>query len=261
MSVRARKTDVLLVPVDVDGENLEGFYAELNCRLKQQLEEIHLDCSLLEHASSTHINTLWQARNRCEEAGVAVRLISVGYGLARVLEVLDLCGLFLTERDGVEAAAGAPGPDMDTPPPEELVLDVCPTVEGIRDAMRCLHGYVTGLSLGEIFAFDLETVFYEVTTNIRLHGEIGGGQVIRFTAAPRNGVFRLRFEDPGPHFDPTSREMDFDLRRAAKNRERRGFGLAMIKRLVDRISYERQDEQLNILNLEKSMRRNGGHLQ
>lgn len=260
MSVRAERTISLLVPLDVDEETMEGFYAELDGRLRESPGEILLDCSLLEHASSTHINTLWQARDRCEEAEIKVRLTEVTYGLARVLEVLDLYDLFTAERDGVEARKGVGRPDLNASASPAFSIDVNPTVDGISGAMQDLHDYLVRLNLGEIFAFDLETVFYEVTTNIRLHGDLREGEYIKLTAVPRNGFFHLRFEDTGPHFDPTSRTTDFDPKRAMRKRQRRGFGLAMIKKLVDRLSYERQDDRVNILSLEKRITANGGHL-
>lgn len=257
MPVRADKMVTLLVPVGVDGETVKGFYTELDSYLHESPEQVLLDCSLLEHATSTHINALWQARNRCEDAGVAVKLTSVTYGLERVLIVLDLYDLFAAERDGVEARA-ARGLEMDAGHPDALVLEVPPTTEGVGAAMHALHDYLIGLSLGEMFAFDLETVFYEVTTNIRLHGQLREDESIRFDAIPQNGIFRLRFEDPGPRFDPTSRETNFDPREAMRARQRHGFGLAMIKSLMDGLHYERENDRLNILNLEKRICRNGG---
>ena len=259
MSLRAERTATLLVPLDLDGGTLEGFYAELHDQLSRMPVEVLLDCSLLDHASSTHINTIWQARNRCEEAGVAFKLTSVTYGLERVLKILDLYDFFSTERDGVEARAGKHVAETDGTSPQMLALEVEPTVEGIRKAMATLHEYLMRLDLGEVLAFDLETVFYEVTTNIRLHGKMDRGEFIMFRAVPRNEVFRLRFEDTGPYFDPTSRADEFDPRKAMRNRQRQGFGLAMIKKLVDSISYERANGRFNILDLEKQIGGNGGH--
>ena len=256
MSVRAGKSVTLMVPVDIDDRTTQGFYAELSGRLRETPAELLLDCSLLEHASSTHINTLWQARNRCEEAGVPVKLTEVTYGLERVLIVLDLHHLFTAERDGVEARRGAGPAGLDAAVP--LEQEVTPTVDGIAEAMSELHAYLAEINIGELLAFDIETVFYEVTTNIRIHGKLREDQPIRFTAAPREGMFNLRFEDPGPCFDPTSRATDFDPERAVRTRRRHGFGLSMIKRLMDDLTYERKDDSVNILNLKKVITGNGG---
>jgi len=258
MSVRARRTVTLLVPLDIYGDTLESFYEELRGRLKEQPEEIRLDCSLLEHATSAHINTLWHAQGKCEDAGVSAKLISVTYGLERVLAVLDLRDLFVVERDEVEARAGKYRPVRGEEAPDALSLAVAPTVEGISQGMQRLHDYLLGLNHGEMFAFDLETVFYEVTTNIRLHGDLPEGEYISFTAAASNGSVHLCFEDQGAYFDPTSRRIDFDPQRAINQRQTRGFGLAIIRKLVDGISYERQNDSVNILNLEKKINRNGG---
>ena len=260
MSVKADRSVTLTVPAGVDGQTTRGFFAELSGRLGEAPDQLLLDCSLLEHASSTHINTLWHARNRCEEAGVAMRLTGVTYGLERVLVVLDLYHLFAAERDGVEARSGAGRRHAAAGGAHALEMKIEPTVEGIARAMDSLHEYLVGLDLGELFAFDIETVFYEVTTNIRIHGELREGQSIKFTAVPQNGLFNLRFEDPGPRFDPRSRSTHFDPKLAMRTRQRHGFGLAMIKKLVDELDYERLDGSLNVLNLRKAITGNGGRL-
>jgi anti-anti-sigma factor len=258
MPVRRSSPAVLLVPLDLDEETLYGFYAEVDSQLDEKPAELVLDCSLLEHVASAHINTLWQARSRCEEAGVNIRLTSVTYGLERVLKVLDLNDFFRTERDGVEAREShrRSGPVAGAALP--LALDIPATVDGIVSGMNHLHAYLGGCAFGEMFVFDVETVFYEVATNIRLHGDLGNGERIHFTASCGNGVFRLRFEDGGPRFDPTTAVVNFDPGIAVRNKHRHGFGLVIIRKLVDRISYERSENGLNILNLEKSIGGNGG---
>jgi anti-sigma regulatory factor (Ser/Thr protein kinase)/anti-anti-sigma regulatory factor len=251
MSVKAESNAALMVPVALDKRDVRSFQDELERRLSASPEELELDCSLLEHASSTHVNTLWEARRRCEEVGVKMKLTSVTYGLERVLTVLDLYDLFITERDGIEAAGRGGRPALEYVPAPVFSLDVKPTVQGIDEAMGGLHDYLMWLNNGELFAFDLETVFYEVATNIRLHGELAEDECIEFQAFPRNGSFYLRFKDPGPYFDPTSRNSDLDPEEVIRGRQRRGFGIVMINRLVDAISYEREDDSFNVLNLAK----------
>jgi anti-sigma regulatory factor (Ser/Thr protein kinase)/anti-anti-sigma regulatory factor len=258
MSVKASRTVTLIVPADADAETIKGFCTDLDSHLTGEVQDVELDCSLLEHATSMHVNTLWRALSKCEDAGVAMRLVSVTYGLERVLKVLDLYDLFVAERDGVEAEPGQGGIETNREAPPMFQLAIEPSEDGIRRAADSLHDFTIGLRFGELFAFDVETAFYEVTTNIRIHGGLKQGENIHLLAFIRNGFFRMRFEDSGSPFDPTGKSLEYDPARAVMNRQRQGFGLVMIRRMVDCISYERVNDRMNVLNLDKRISRNGG---
>ena len=90
MSIEATAHCSIFIPPDSDEDVLDGFFLELDTLLEEGVEAINIDCSLLNHTRSGHINALWDALTRCEEAGVPMRLTSVGYGLERLLKVLDL---------------------------------------------------------------------------------------------------------------------------------------------------------------------------
>jgi anti-sigma regulatory factor (Ser/Thr protein kinase)/anti-anti-sigma regulatory factor len=251
MSVTTEKSRRILVPADLDEGALDGFFAELDITLEESPKEISLDCSLLDHATSGHINTLWDAQTRCEHAGIPMRLLSVRYGLERVLKILDLFDLFTVEQIAVVPEDDTAGDGSGAFRPPAFELEIRPTMEEVSEAVVKLHDYLVRLGLPGSYAFDMETVFYEVATNIRRHGGLGENDLVSVRAIPGEEHVTLRFADPGQPFDPTGRKTMFDPRRAIRLKQTNGIGLAMIKRLVDTISYERVGNRLNVLTLEK----------
>lgn len=251
------KTDMgctILVPQDLDQETLEGFYAELKASLDESPKRITLDCSLLDHATSGHINILWEAQTRCEQAGISMRLLSVAYGLERVLRILDLYDLFV-----VESAGGGARPETDPDPtssgqPPALECRFKATMEGITGTLAKLHSFLLHLGLPATYAFDLETVFYEVATNIRRHGGLKEDDTVAFKVIMGKNEITLRFADAGLPFDPTGKRSAFDPDLAIRLKQSNGIGLTMVKRLVDTISYERVGNRENVLILGKRLR-------
>ena len=246
---------VITVPADLDGGTVMDFYSKLDSLIEERPVEILLDCSDLEHTTSSHISTLWQARQRCQRAGIPVRLSSVRYGLFRILKILNLYELFEFEQGTVESKPGMEKARLGAESVPALRLDFLPSAWAIKDALDRFHDYLRELNVQEICAFDLETVFYEITTNIRLHGQLDDDDCIGFVATPCGDVISLRFIDPGPMFDPTSDPPHFDPDQAIRRRQTSGFGLTMIRRLVDSISYHRRDDGRNVVTLTKKLSR------
>ena len=143
--------------------------------------------------------------------------------------------------------------EISTEKSDLLKMKIRPAFQDIEQALDRLHGFLKQLDLEEICAFDLEIAFYEVTVNIILHGGLSRSDFIEFTATPGHDQISLRFVDPGSQFDPTNHDSSFNPQVAIRTRQKHGFGLVMIKRLVDKLSYERVDNRLNVVTLEKKL--------
>jgi anti-sigma regulatory factor (Ser/Thr protein kinase)/anti-anti-sigma regulatory factor len=254
MSVKAKRGRSISIPTDSDHSSLAGFFEDLETLIKEEPQEIAVDCSLLEHTSSSHINALWEALTRCERAGITMRLTSAGYGLERVLRVLDLYDLFTVDEESREPAPVSRPVSLGRTQTAPLNLEFEPDVDGVADALLRFHDHLKTLSVSEICAFDLETVFYEVAMNICRHGGLRPEDNISFSATLDGRYLCLRFTDSGSFFDPTKNPEDFSARRAIRRKQRHGLGLTMIRRLVDVISYERVDDELNVVTLRKRLR-------
>ena len=254
MAVRSKRSCSITMPTDVEGDVLKGFFSELAGLLAERPEEITLDCSLLVHVSSSHVNSLWEAQTICEHAGIRLRLCFVRYGLHRVLRVLDLDEFFLIDADSLETAEE----------PQELPVrgrampvfnvDLTLTLTDISLALERFETFVRGLGIPGQCAFDLQTVFYEIMTNIRRHGGLDKSESVSVTVTPSCEKVTMNFVDAGRPFDPTGPMQKFDPRSAIKRRQRDGIGLSLIRRLVDRIRYQRVDGRLNVVTIEKDLR-------
>jgi anti-sigma regulatory factor (Ser/Thr protein kinase) len=242
------------MPPDCDQGVLDGFFLELDTLLDEGVESVDIDCSLLSHTRSGHINALWDALTRCEEAGVRMRLTSVGFGLERLLEVLGLLPLFTLE------------PSERKPRPEYGHLGggatrqtafsarFDPTMDDIGNTFIRFHDFLKQLRVSEMHAFDLETVFYEISNNIVRHGGLPTVSSISFSATLEGENLELRFEDEGKPFDPTGYSRHFDHHEAIRQEESHGLGMTIIQRLVDQISYQRAEGIRNVVAIEKRVK-------
>jgi len=249
----------IIVPPDLNLNASRGFLADLDVALKTATGEIALDCSGLRNVTSSQIGTLWEAKTRCDAAGVAMRLMSVGRGLEKVLRLLDLYDVLVAragEPGGAVAsepdapAAQTPGPGADGAAENVFELELEASADCISKAMDAFRGFLTRLGLPEMCIFDLGTAFYEVATNARQHGGLGGRGHLSFAAVYEDGRVKLRFVDSGRPFDPARQAPHFDVEEAIGRRQNRGIGLFLVRKLMDSISYERVGNQ-NIVSLEK----------
>jgi anti-sigma regulatory factor (Ser/Thr protein kinase) len=242
------------MPPDCDQGVLDGFFLELDTLLEEGVECIDVDCSLLSHTRSGHINALWDALTRCEEAGVRMRLTSVGFGLERLLHVLDLLPLFTVEQSERKPRpeCGHLGGGATRQTAFSARFD--PTMDDIGNAFIRFHDFLKRLRVSEAHAFDLETVFYEISSNIVRHGGLPTVSSISFSATLEGENLELRFEDEGKPFDPTGYSRHFDHHEAIRQEERHGLGMTIIQRLVDQISYKRADGIRNVVAIQKRVK-------
>lgn len=255
MSVKSDIDNKILVPCDLSFGSEREYFERLDDVLSRKIDYVFLDCTLLERVTSSHINILWQSYSMCIAAGVPVRFSSVSVNLKRVLMMLDLYDLLISEPIGFTELTGHDMPIRKKNVGKELRLEFAAGKEDIDNAIEDLRRFLKTLQLPEFTAFEIETVFYEVVTNIRLHGHIPEGSIIKATVEIRPGGIKLCFIDRGVPFDPARQTKKFDPNQSAGTRQRRGYGIVMINRMMDKIHYERQDGCLNVLTLEK----NGGH--
>jgi serine/threonine-protein kinase RsbW len=243
----------IIVPPDVDTGSSLAFLAGLDASLDSSVGEIVLDCSELLGASSSQVRVLWHARARCLAAGAGMRLVSVGPGLERVLRVLDLYGLFTVETDPPAHAKGAGAETTGCAGRTAFEIRCEPSIEGIDKAAAEFRSFLVRLGLTEMCTFDLGTAFYEIATNVRLHGKLASGETLSFSAVGENGKMRLTFADSGIPFDAASNVPKINMSEMVKRRQNHGMGLALVARLTDSMSYDRVDGR-NVLLLEKALK-------
>jgi anti-sigma regulatory factor (Ser/Thr protein kinase)/anti-anti-sigma regulatory factor len=244
---------MLLCPAELSTDSVADFLQEMERLFSEQaIEEIEVDCSPVERVVSSHINMLWQVKVRCIETGAKIKLLSPSKEMIRVLKVLDLFDLFMGDvaeetHKYIPTSEGPPALTQD----KLFELSFRADVKGVDTALESFRDFLRELHISGNSAFELETAFYEVATNIRLHGRLLSEDTVEFKAACRIDMLSMEFVDPGRPFDFEFHRRDFNPREAIKEKKTRGFGLAMVTRMTDNVFYERRDKRLNVLTLEK----------
>jgi len=254
MLVEAGATLVVKVPKVLSVTAVDNFYDDLNKGLSNKPGIVELDCSQIELVTSSHINLLWEARSSCLNLNIDIKLSFVSAGLLRVLKVLDLYEVFfgsggssVVEEDGIQAVNTALCEDV-------LNLEFRVESKATTRALAEFRRFLSKLKIPMKNVIELEIVFYEVATNIRLHSGLTSDNTIIFTVTPSPDKLAMCFSDHGKEFDPTGYTSDFNPEKIIKGRKKHGFGLTMITRMTGKMTYERRDDRVNVLILEKFWR-------
>ncbi|MCD6161059.1 MAG: ATP-binding protein [candidate division Zixibacteria bacterium] len=243
--------NTIMVPIELSENAEQSFLQHLENLSNVHSLPIKLNCSQLKQTTSTHIGLLWQAREIFEEKGIKMSLLWPTPELIRVLKVLNLTEFFnfdgdsqtidRTEFISFEISAS---PEIYR---DEFIADN----ESLNKALEKFKQFLIRINLTKYISFDLIIIFYEVGNNICTHGTTNGSNKVIFKAKVFNNRIVMQFEDNGLPFNPTEKMTDFHPLEAAKKRQKRGFGLSIIKKLIDDISYTYSDNGMNKLTLEK----------
>lgn len=242
---------MVAVPAELTGPAEDQFEEHLRVTLETGPPTVWLDCAALQQVTSRHIELLWRTQLRCQRCTTEVRLENPTPGLIRVLTVLDLAELFYcapldTGAAPVAAISGA------GPAKANYKDTFAPGAEEVARASERYDAFLAGLSVPELIRFELRTIFYEVANNISQHGGISDRSPVRFWAEYGTARIMMTFTDAGRAYDPTAADGDFDPRAAAKKRRVRGFGIPMVRRMTDAMSYVRSADGRNILTIVKT---------
>jgi anti-sigma regulatory factor (Ser/Thr protein kinase)/anti-anti-sigma regulatory factor len=239
------------VPAELGSRAEDQFEERLRATLETNPPTVLLDCVALQLVTSRHIELLWRTRLRCQRSATKVRLQNPTSGLVRVLTVLDLAELFDCLPSPADGFSGEPTSAFD--PADASYQDKFPPIPGeIVSASERFNAFLAGLPVPEMTRFELRTIFYEIASNIRQHGGMDDGTPVAFWAEFGSGRIIMTFADTGREYDPTAAEVDFDASTAAKKRRVRGFGIPMVRRMADTMSYIRSADGRNILTIVKT---------
>ena len=243
---------VIAIPGQLSPDDAAELDAALQQLFARQPEAISLDCQDVDHLTSSHVKLLWQARTACADRGVTVRLSSAPEHVWKVLEVLDLAEFFI--RDESSAAAGSRASPQELLGAQDVHEDHFMAIrDTIEEAQARFVTYMERAGLPVSTQYVLRTLFYEVATNVQLHAAKHGCPSIDFSAVADRSKIVMTFVDDGPPFDPTLFE-DREESSADDADNRRSFGIAIMRRLADRMVYKRLDDRRNALILERNWR-------
>lgn len=248
----AKTNDIIPVPGEITNDSGRDFFENLKTLVSGSGGPINIDCSAMKMVTSNHVSILWQARDICAGANREIHLLSASQNLIRVLKMMDLADLF-----NIHPAEGNPMGEITQTfllaPQNNFSADIDLSVENINRAMIKFLEYLAGFGISERITFELQTVFYEIATNLRIHVGRQCGNSFKFMTTCASDKLIMRFVDSGHSFDPTKVPNHLNPDMAIMTKQQGGLGLIMVKRMIDRMSYERKNGCLNILTLEKKL--------
>ncbi|MEZ5360316.1 MAG: ATP-binding protein [Candidatus Zixiibacteriota bacterium] len=254
MVINDTKVHTVELPSDISVKVLGEFENKILDLVEHKPHLVSIDCSNLGQATSSHVNALWLAYLYCKDAGIEVCISSPTEQLVRVLKLLDLHELFTFDDDTIRTRMRKVVRSISSENISTYADEFPADSENINAAMERFRQYLNGLNIDKAIAIELGTVFYEVATNIRLHSGIKEGELIVFTSRMNDERLTLVFADSGKPFDLTKRVASFVPEHAARSRQSRGFGLEMIHRMTDGLSYRRLHDSINVLTIEKGIK-------
>jgi len=245
----------LAVPQSGNTVAFEEFQAEVDRCIDSGSGEIHLNCSELSRVTSSHVGALWLAYSKCNEAGVRLKLMSSTSHLIDTLIAMDMQGIIMESEEYWENKSGGGDSLAEVlVQPRMLSVEFNASSDDIERSLDQIRVFIreTGANANDSAA--IETVFYEIATNAREHSTLGpDDKIICSVETDSNGAI-IRLVDNGEQFDITKADTSFDPEEAIRTGKRRGFGLAMVKKLTDSISYDYRDDKSNVVTLTRYWR-------
>jgi len=254
-SVKPTKPESLFLPAELTPKLTTDFINQLQSAIGLGTTLIRVDCSQVENATSNHIGILWKAFDICRTEKVRFVLEEATAGLKKVLVILDLGELF-----GIDEIENKFIPAIN----QKNQLDsrigvfselISVTRNGVKTSLDNFLAFLREHNVPESVEMELRTVLYELLTNVIDHSELGENDNVKVMARIEINRIILTLEDTGKPFDPTSPRGPkdlVDLTAAAKDRQFKGFGLMMIRKMVDNILYRRKEDIINYVQIEKS---------
>jgi serine/threonine-protein kinase RsbW len=144
-------------------------------------------------------------------------------------------------------------------------LRVPATDAGMRAALDALEALWVAHGLTRSVTWPVEVSLDEVLANVVRHGLAGRGEAaaveldLRLDAVASPPVCEVVVSDDGPEFDPLAAAAP-DTSLGIDEREIGGLGIALVRRLMDEVEYERRDgrNRLRLLRRLVPMEGEGG---
>lgn len=243
--------------IRVDWPFKEGFEKILDNKLAlfehSDQVKIEVDCSQMNSVTSLDFRALWEAKLCCDDKQLSMILVSVSEKFRRVIENLDLNELFMIAYISTPMGAQKGSDTIRDENIAVLEFSVLLTQEAIDDATSTVRSFLRKNGATHFVSFEIATILYEVNTNIRLHSTLDNDARISVSAYCSKARITISVKDSGVEFDPSQSVLPHDIAETIASKKTRGFGLYMINKLSDKITYARLENKYNLLSFIKEL--------
>ena len=244
----------LSIPSGLDENSLREFFDQVCLLDPSKVKNVYLNCSQLEDVTSRHITVICHSMFECEKKGISCKLIAVTDSMLIAVKHLKLNDLLLLEDSDKTVFNDTSKISIKSRDVANVLrLEFMAEKEAIKANLGKFKDFLNKFNLTEKTEYELATVFYEIAMNIKQHGYNDNPDRILFKAEVLDNEISMRFKDSGKKFDPTQLVFDYDPEISIKNGRKRGLGLILINRIIDNMTYFRENGAINRLVLVKKL--------
>lgn len=238
----------------ITGETQKHLMELVQSLTSQGATRMHVDCSDLSRLTREHIWLLMQVQTLCEAQGIAVLLTAPTPTLFNIetLGSLIEASSSLTKRTApkVEPVPAPAAPQQD---PHKFEQIVRASATDIARSTREFESYLGRIGLQKVDRYVLRTLYTEAVQNIYRHAGLRDSQEFQIVVERSDKCISLTFIDEGPRFDPTAESALSEQISDPEVTEFPHFGIKMLKRLADDLTYQRSQSNKNVLRIIKEL--------
>lgn len=252
-TTRERSDTTVRMPESVSDETHSQLTTLFNELMAQGATQIHVDCSELSVLTHEHIWLLMHVQTQCQMQGINV-VLSLPTATLFNIETL---GSFI-EASSSLARRSAPkqpvkpavfsAPDM-----HRLEQSFRARPSELAKSTREFDDFLASLKINKVDRYVLRTLYTEAVQNIYRHAGLKDNQEIQVKVEHTSKCLSLTLVDEGPEFDPTSDSSVNEQISDPTAVEFPHFGIKMLKRLADDITYNRSQSGKNVLRIIKEL--------
>lgn len=215
---------------------------------------VHIDCGDLSVLTREHIWLLLQVQSHCQMQNITVTL---SVPTLTLFNIETLGGL-------IEASSSLSKRVMPTQPPVKPSMPAANNPHRLEQILRAsaselakstreFESFLTKLKVEKVDRYVLRTLYTEALQNIYRHAGLKDNQEIQVQVERTGKCISLTLVDEGPEFDPTAESAINDEISDPTAVEFPHFGIKMLKRLADDITYHRSQSGRNVLRIIKEL--------
>jgi anti-sigma regulatory factor (Ser/Thr protein kinase)/ABC-type transporter Mla MlaB component len=216
-------------------------------------QRVHVDCSDLYRLTREHIWLLLQVQTQCQMHGITVILSAPTSTLFNIdtLGSLIEASSSLTKRIAPERTHIPSAPSAKDP--QRLNQRFKARAADIAKSTREFESYISSLSLEKVDRYVLRTIYTEAVQNIYRHAGLKDTQEIQIQVDLIGKCLTIILIDEGLEFDPTAESAFNEQLSDPTAVEFPHFGIKMLKRLADDMTYQRNQSGKNVLRITKEL--------
>lgn len=236
---------------DVTQKNLA---ARMEALTASGATQVVIDCTDIPLLTREHIWLLLQIQSVCQMHNVTVIITAPTSTLFNIetLGSLIEASSSLTKRVAPTTTV-KPAPTAPAASPNRLEQRFRARASELAGSTKEFETFMSSLKIDKVDRYVLRTIYTEALQNIYRHAGLKDSQEIQIQAELTGKCLGLTFIDEGPEFDPTA-DYAVDERVSDPTAvEFPHFGIKMLRRLADDMSYQRSRSGKNVLRIIKEL--------